>query len=150
MNRVVETQPLPQDLYGFFKPNSPVAISFWIISISMVAAKVFFLMDSMMMSGHWKMSMNVSSLVTLVAAVHYFNKYVEQYFSNMRLIVIAGWSIYPLGYFFGHLVGADVLSLVYNVADFVNRIAFCLAICQVAKNSTVERKNALLPAWALL
>merc|ERR1712117_919569 len=44
----------------------------WIISISMVAATVFFLMESYAVSYHWKTSMNVGALVTLVAAVHYF------------------------------------------------------------------------------
>merc|ERR1712118_174713 len=38
----------------------------------MVAATVFFLMESTAVSGHWKTSMNVGALVTLVAAVHYF------------------------------------------------------------------------------
>merc|ERR1712118_175239 len=60
------------DLHGFLNPNYTVAISFWIISISMVAATVFFLMESTAVSGHWKTSMNVGALVTLVAAVHYF------------------------------------------------------------------------------
>jgi hypothetical protein len=252
------TQPLPSDLHGFLNPNDPVAISFWIISISMVAATVFFLMESMSVATHWKTSMNVGSLVTLVAGVHYFymrefwitihmspilyryidwsitvplqmiefylilaavrpsisqamfwrlllgtvimlaagyageaqfvpalmgfvvgmcgwafilfeifvgeagqvaadskqvNKYVQQSFGTMRLIVTAGWSIYPLGYFFGYLMGAvddQVLNLVYNLADFVNKIAFCLAIWQAAKNSTLEpgsgKEEALLPA----
>jgi hypothetical protein len=252
------TQPLPKDLHGFLNPNDPVAISFWIISISMVAATVFFLMESMSVATHWKTSMNVGSLVTLVAGVHYFymrefwitihmspilyryidwsitvplqmiefylilaavrpsisqamfwrlllgtvimlaagyageaqfvpalmgfvvgmcgwafilfeifvgeagqvaadskqvNKYVQQSFGTMRLIVTAGWSIYPLGYFFGYLMGAvddQVLNLVYNLADFVNKIAFCLAIWQAAKNSTLEpgsgKEEALLPA----
>merc|ERR1712037_1037768 len=57
---------------GFLDPNDAVAISFWIISISMVAATVFFLMESMNVAYHWKTSMNVGALVTLVAAVHYF------------------------------------------------------------------------------
>merc|ERR1711959_367110 len=57
---------------GFLNPNDGVAISFWIISISMVAATVFFLMESMNVGYHWKTSMNVGALVTLVAAVHYF------------------------------------------------------------------------------
>merc|ERR1711959_535621 len=59
-------------LHGFLNPNDAVAISFWIISISMVAATTFFLMESMNVSYHWKTSMNVGALVTLVAAVHYF------------------------------------------------------------------------------
>merc|ERR1719361_197250 len=61
-----------QDLHGFLDPNDAVAISFWIISISMVAATVFFLMEAMAVSKHWKTSMHVGALVTLVAAVHYF------------------------------------------------------------------------------
>ena len=54
----------------------------------------------------------------------------------MLVIVTAGGSIYPLGYFFGHLAGAvqdAPLILMYNLADFVNKIAFCLAIWQAAK-----------------
>merc|ERR1712084_117332 len=43
-----------------------------IISIAMVAATVFFLMESMAVGAHWKTSMNCGALVTLVAAVHYF------------------------------------------------------------------------------
>merc|ERR550514_34064 len=38
----------------------------------MVASTVFFLMESMAVDNHWKTSMNVGALVTLVAAVHYF------------------------------------------------------------------------------
>jgi len=237
----------PTNLHGFLNPNDPVAISFWIISISMVAATVFFLMESMNVSYHWKTSMNVGALVTLVAAVHYFymrefwvtihsspilyryidwsitvplqmiefylilsavqptisggmfwrlmlgtvamlafgyageaqfipaqmgfifgmcgwgfilfeiflgeagsvaatgdrvNEFVKASFSTMRFIVTVGWSIYPLGYFFGYLMGAvqdDTLNLVYNLADFVNKIAFCLAIWHSAKKSTLEK-----------
>jgi len=237
-----------QDLHGFLNPNDYVAISFWIISISMVAATVFFLMESMNVSLHWKTSMNVGALVTLVAGVHYFymrefwvvlhtspilyryidwsitvplqmiefnlilkavkpdigagmfwrlligtvvmlaagycgeagyvdahlgfyvgmagwvfilleifvleagqaareesmNKYVASSFNTMRLIVTAGWSIYPLGYWFGYLQGSvddDILNLVYNLADFVNKIAFCLAIWSCAKSSTMEKES---------
>jgi len=238
--------------HGFLSPGDPVAISFWIISISMVAATVFFLMESMNVSAHWKTSMNVGSLVTLVAAVHYFymrefwvqlhsspilyryidwsitvplqmiefylilsavqpnigrgmllrlffgtvfmlafgyageakflnpamgwvlgmcgwgfilfeifageagsvvssgdkvNKYVKESFNTMRFIVTVGWSIYPLGYVFGYLMGAvedSTLNLVYNLADLVNKIAFCLAIWASAKSSTLAG-DALLP-----
>jgi len=229
------------DLKGFLDPNDAVAISFWIISISMVAATVFFLMESMNVGLHWKTSMNVGALVTLVAAVHYFymrefwvqigtspilyryidwsitvplqmvefylilaavqpnigagmfwrllvgtvlmlafgycgeagfvnkwigfalgmcgwgfilyeifigeagstaaggdkvGKHVQSSFTTMRFIVTVGWSIYPLGYFFGYLMGGvddATLNLVYNLADFVNKIAFCLAIWHSAK-----------------
>jgi len=238
-----------QDLKGFLNPNDPVAISFWIISISMVAATVFFLMESMSVGYHWKTSMHVGALVTLVAAVHYFymrefwvqigtspivyryidwsitvplqmvefylilaavqpnisagmfwrlllgtvtmlafgyageagmvnawagfgfgmagwgyilyeifigeagsvaagdervNKHVKTSFNTMRFIVTVGWSIYPLGYFFGYLMGSvqdSSLNLVYNLADFVNKIGFCLAIWSSAKASTIEQEH---------
>ena len=52
--------------------NDYVGISFWTISMAMVAATVFFLMEAGRMSGKWKTSMTVGALVTLVAAVHYF------------------------------------------------------------------------------
>jgi len=241
-----------EQLQGFLDPNDAVAISFWIISISMVAATVFFLMESMTVSAHWKTSMNVGSLVTLVAGVHYFymrefwvkigtspilyryidwsitvplqmiefylilsavqknisvgmfwrllvgtvvmlaagymgeagfvnawigfivgmagwgfilfeifmgeagqvaasgdkvNEHVKNSFSTMRFIVSVGWSIYPLGYFFGYLMGGvedSILNLVYNLADFVNKIGFCLAIWASAKASTLEKGEPLL------
>ena len=68
------------DLHGFLNPNDTVAISFWIISISMVASTVFlldgvhgyffgYLMGGVAVEGHWKTSMNVGAFVTLVAAV---------------------------------------------------------------------------------
>merc|ERR1712182_26569 len=72
--------------------------------------------------------------------------YVGSAFNTMRFIVTVGWSIYPLGYFFGYLIGAvddSVLNLVYNLADFVNKIAFCLAIWASAKKSTLASKGGL-------
>merc|ERR550514_919389 len=82
-------------LHGFLNPNDAVAISFWIISISMVAATTFFLMESMNVSYHWKTSMNVGSLVTLVAAVHYF--YMREFWitihSSPILYRYIDWSI---------------------------------------------------------
>jgi len=243
-------------LKGFLNPNDAVAISFWIISIAMVAATVFFLMESMAVGIHWKTSMNVGALVTLVAAVHYFymrefwvqigsspivyryidwsitvplqmvefylilsavqpnvgvgmfwrllvgtvvmlaagycgeagfvnawcgfivgmagwgfilyeiflgeagsvaasgdkvSEHVKTSFGTMRFIVTVGWSIYPLGYFFGYLLGGvddDSLNLVYNLADFINKIAFCLAIWASAKKDTIEKVGNKEPLLA--
>merc|ERR1712232_305593 len=70
---------------------------------------------------------------------------VSSAFGTMRFIVTVGWSIYPLGYFFGYLLGAvsdDPLNLIYNIADFVNKIWFCLAIWGAAKNETREQIKA--------
>merc|ERR1740138_1637323 len=64
------------------------------------------------------------------------SEYVKTSFGTMRFIVTVGWSIYPLGYFFGYLMGGvddSTLNLVYNLADFINKIAFCLAIWHSAK-----------------
>jgi bacteriorhodopsin len=229
--------------HGFLNPHDVVAISFWIISIAMVASTVFFLMESMTIANNWKTSLNVGALVTLIAAVHYFymreywviihhspivyryidwsltvplqmiefylilsavnpnlgsgmfwrlllgtvamlsfgylgesfllpawwgfiggmcgwafilneiffgeagscaqkdnvSVYVKSAFQTCRFIVTVGWSIYPLGYFFGFLLGSvdeSALNLVYNLADFVNKIAFCLAIWHAAKSET--------------
>jgi len=235
------------DLKGFLNPDDVVAISFWIISIAMVASTVFFLMESMSVGRHWKTSMNVGALVTLVAGVHYFymreywvqihaspivyryidwsitvplqmvefflilsavqpnlgggmfwrlligtivmlaagylgeaqkidpsagffvgmagwayilyeifageagsiaandkrvGEHVRESFATMRLIVSVGWSIYPIGYFFGYMQGQvsdESLNLWYNLADFVNKIGFCLAIWQSAKSDTLQR-----------
>merc|ERR1712242_526329 len=245
-----------EELKGFLDPNDAVAISFWIISIAMVASTVFFLYEAVRMSTHWKTSLHVGALVTLVAAVHYFymrefwvqigsspilyryidwtitvplqmiefylilsavdssigaamfwrlmlgtvamlafgysgeagfispmagfifgmcgwgfilneifageagqvaqsgnkvNQYVQASFGTMRFIVTVGWSIYPLGYFFGYLMsGVDdnSLNLVYNLADFVNKIAFCLAIWSSAAASSISGEDGHAPLLA--
>merc|ERR1712188_337005 len=86
---------------------------------------------------------------TLASKGDRVNKHVQASFATMRFIVTVGWSIYPLGYFFGYLVGSvqdSVLNLVYNLADFVNKIAFCLAIWASAKASTGEAQGGVAPA----
>merc|ERR1719181_682646 len=92
---LVGMSTIPQNLHGFLNPNDAVAISFWIISISMVAATVFFLMESTAVSCHWKTSINVGALVTLVAAVHYF--YMREFWviihSSPILYRYIDWSI---------------------------------------------------------
>merc|ERR1711991_785973 len=69
-------------------------------------------------------------------------------FNLMRIIVSVGWSIYPLGYYFGYLLGqiSDApLNLIYNLADFVNKIYFCAAIWSAARTETLaSEKEALL------
>merc|ERR1711924_304714 len=64
-------------------------------------------------------------------------------FGTMRFIVSVGWSIYPLGYFLGAVSSAS-LTLLYNLADFINKIWFCLAIWAAAKNETLARTKGLL------
>ena len=59
-------------------------------------------------------------------------------FSSLRMIVCVGWAIYPLGYIFGFLadsVDGESLNVIYNLADFINKIAFGLIIWVAAINS---------------
>ncbi len=49
-----------------------VGISFWLISMALVAATAFFFLETQRVNAKWKTSLVVSGLVTLVAAVHYF------------------------------------------------------------------------------
>jgi len=241
------TQPVAKPEDAFLQPNDGVAISFWIISIAMIAATVFFFAEAGTVRNHWKTSLHVGGLVTLVAGVHYM--YMREYwvqvhkspivyryvdwsitvplqmiefnlilkaagkdtssdmfwklllgtvmmllfgymgeikavpaatgfglgmcgwffilfeifageaggsvkdcsaavatsFNNMRLIVTVGWAIYPAGYLFGYLLGAvdeTFLNVTYNIADFVNKIAFVLSCWSCAKADTA--KDALL------
>jgi len=243
------TKPVDNPADAFLQPNDPTGISFWIISIAMIASTVFFFAEAGTVSSHWKTSLHVGGLVTLVAGVHYM--YMREYwvqvhsspivyryvdwsitvplqmiefnlilkaagkdtsagmfwklllgtvmmlcfgylgeiqvlnpwigfcggmcgwafilmeifageaggmagqcseavstsFKNMRMIVTLGWSIYPLGYFFGYLLGSvsdDALNITYNIADFVNKIAFVLSCWACAKADSAGKVGALL------
>merc|ERR1712182_42316 len=207
------TKPVASPEDAFLQPTDGVAISFRIISIGMIASTVFFLAEAATVGSHWRTSLHVGSLVTLVAGVHYM--YMREYwvqvhkspivyryvdwsitvplqmiefnlilkaagkpttaagfcgwgfilfevfsgeagsslagcseavmtsFKNMRLIVTVGWSIYPLGYLFGS-VSDDALNITYNIADFINKIAFVLSCWACAKSDSAGKVGALL------
>ena len=67
---------LPSDLFaassGDLKADDLVGVSFWMISMALVAATAFFFLEIQRVSAKWKTSLTVSGLVTLVAASHYF------------------------------------------------------------------------------
>jgi len=243
------TKPVANPGDAFLQPNDGVAISFWIISIAMIASTFFFFAEAQTVLNHWKTSLHVGALVTLVAGVHYM--YMREYwvqvhkspivyryvdwsitvplqmiefnlilkaagkntssamfwklllgtvvmlacgycgeisvlpawpafagglagwafilfeifageaggsvagcseavatsFNNMRMIVTVGWSIYPLGYLFGYLLGAvdeTFLNVIYNIADLVNKIAFVLSCWSCAKADSAGAKDGLL------
>ena len=72
------------------------------------------------------------------------NKALKTAFTAMRMIVTVGWAIYPLGYLFGYLLGgvdANSLNIIYNFADFVNKIAFGLVIWSCAMQNTSVSKR---------
>ena len=220
----------------FLQGNDFVGITFWIVSVGMWAATLFFFYEGMRVSAKWRTSIVVAALITFIAAVHYMymreywvieqespivyryidwiltvplqmiefflilvavgaavsansfwrlligtlvmiiggylgeaayinatlgfiigmigwaiiiweifggeaskaaaaNESVRSAFNAMRLIVLIGWAIYPLGYVFGYMMdGVDPATLngIYNLADFVNKILFGLIIWNVA------------------
>ena len=72
------------------------------------------------------------------AAAKSGNKSFSTAFSALRVIVTVGWAIYPLGYVFGNLTGGideNSLNVIYNFADFINKIAFGLIIWAAAVGS---------------
>jgi bacteriorhodopsin len=72
---------------------------------------------------------------------------VQSAFKLMRLIVVVGWAIYPIGYFLGYLTGANpsdsmvLLNVTYNLADVVNKIAFGVIIWTAAVSETDRQLN---------
>ena len=69
---------------------------------------------------------------------------VKKAFRYLALIVVIGWSIYPLGYIFGLLspmiglgtVNINFLNVTYNLADFINKILFGLIIWNLAREDS--------------
>jgi len=73
------------------------------------------------------------------AAAKSGNKGLVTAFGAMRMIITVGWAIYPLGYVFGYLTGqmdSNSLNVIYNLADFLNKIAFGLVIWAAATQSS--------------
>ena len=56
---------------ALLKSDDFVGISFWLITMALMASTVFFFLERDRVSAKWKTSLTVSGLVTLVAAVHY-------------------------------------------------------------------------------
>ena len=65
----------------------------------------------------------------------------QKAFGALRLIVTVGWAIYPLGYIYGYAGGGDIagLNLIYNLADFVNKIAFGVVIWAAATSDSASK-----------
>ena len=64
-------------------------------------------------------------------------------FNFCKWVVTLGWSIYPLGYLFGYMIGGTdeaSLNIIYNLADLLNKTIFGLVIYQTAKNLTPAGK----------
>merc|ERR1711915_315655 len=89
------TKPVDNPGDAFLQPNDGVAISFWIISIAMIASTAFFFAEAATVHSHWKTSLHVGALVTLVAGVHYM--YMREYWVQVHTSPIVyryvDWSI---------------------------------------------------------
>tara|TARA_B110000438_G_scaffold289298_1_gene323732 strand:+ start:1721 stop:2410 length:690 start_codon:yes stop_codon:yes gene_type:complete len=70
------------------------------------------------------------------------NEAVQSAFNSMKLIVLVGWAIYPIGYILGNMVaindGIQIMNIVYNFADLINKTAFGLVIWAAAKQDTTS------------
>ena len=226
-------------------PTDVVGGTFWLLSIAMIGATIFFLLERNKVSGRWHTTMTLLGVMTLISAIHYYytkdmwvstgeapiilryldwvlthpmqvvlfylvlaavtkvstalfwrlligslvmvigeflgaagymsatigfliglvgwlyilgelymgeagrlnansdNDATHLAFNGLRLILTIGWAIYPLGYFIQHLGGGvdtNSLNIIYNLADFLNKIIFGFVIYRAAMNDTRSRK----------
>tara|TARA_B100001559_G_scaffold96003_2_gene80331 strand:- start:3621 stop:4310 length:690 start_codon:yes stop_codon:yes gene_type:complete len=62
-------------------------------------------------------------------------------FNAIRMIVLVGWAIYPVGFVLGNfgdlgVDGVNAMNSIYNLADLVNKTAFGLVIWFAAKKDS--------------
>ena len=77
-----------------------------------------------------------------VAVAKSGNKPMVTAYNLMKKIVAVGWAIYPLGHifvFFSGGVDLNSLNIIFNIADFVNKIVFVLVIWVAAMQNTTQR-----------
>jgi sensory rhodopsin len=142
-------------LYFFIATVAPVSVGvFWrllVASVAMVVAR--YIGDAALVYPTLGFLIGLVLWLYILGEV-YFGKLsevnagstsesVQTGFFWLRLIVTIGWALYPLCDFAARLGGGvDVgrLNVIYNLADFVNQIAFGLAILATAmKDSAYSR-----------
>ena len=66
----------------------------------------------------------------------------QRAFNALRLVVTIGWAIYPIGYVVGYTGGgsAEGINIIYNLADFINKIAFGVVIWAAATSDSAKSK----------
>ena len=62
-------------------------------------------------------------------------------FNAIRIIVLVGWAIYPIGFVLGNfgdlgIEGVKAMNAIYNLADLVNKTIFGLVIWYAAKKDS--------------
>lgn len=71
---------MPAILLASIKSGDYVGFTFFIGSMAMMAATVFFFFQTTQVEGKWKDSMLIAGLITFIAAVHYF--YMRDYWAE--------------------------------------------------------------------
>ena len=72
------------------------------------------------------------------------NKPIVNAYGSMRIIVTVVWAIYPLGYIFGYITNSaddNLLNIIYNIADFINKIVFGFIVWAAAVQNTTQRSR---------
>ena len=66
----------------------------------------------------------------------------QRAFNALRLVVTIGWAIYPIGYVVGYTGGgsAEGINIIYNLADFINKIAFGVVIWAAATSDSAKSR----------
>ncbi|RYC69356.1 bacteriorhodopsin-like [Spirosoma sordidisoli] len=59
-------------LVGELRPGDVIGFTFFTGYMAMFAASIFFFLERSQVEGHWKTSLTISGLITMIAAVHYF------------------------------------------------------------------------------
>ena len=57
-------------------------------------------------------------------------------FKVLRLFVLIIWVIYPFGYYLGLHTSGDLLTMVYNFIDIINKIGFSFVIYLLAQSDS--------------
>ena len=57
---------------NFLQQSDYVGITFWLVSVAMVASTAFFFYEGMHVKKSWRTSLVVAGLVTLIAGIHYY------------------------------------------------------------------------------
>ena len=70
--------------------------------------------------------------------------------ARLKVFISAGWLIYPAGFFItllGEGAGAGLMrEFVYNIADVINKVGFCMIAVSAAKAASYVRVDAGVPA----
>jgi len=69
---VLSVMPAIANAAANLESDDFVGISFWLISMALMASTAFFWLETGRVAAKWKTSLVVSGMVTFVAAVHYF------------------------------------------------------------------------------